>query len=177
MTRARPARRGGDRASGPADPVRAARDAALKLLASRDLSRVELSAMLVQKKHSPEAAAAAVEELAALGLQSDGRVAEGHVRARLSACARARTLLELELERRGIEAPAAAAALDALLEGRDESRDALAIAREQVKTAPARMAPQSVLRRAFASLIRRGYDEETARQAVEAAGEEFLGRP
>lgn len=161
----------------PADPVRTARDAALKLLADRDLSRVELSALLAGKKHRPDTLTAAIDELVSLGLVDDRRVAASHIRARLEQGSTARALLEADLERRGIAQSLATEVLDDLLQSRDETRDALELARVKVRTAPARLAPEAVLRRAFAYLARRGYDEETARQAVETAGEEYLGRP
>jgi hypothetical protein len=64
-----------------------------------------------------------------------------------------------------------------MMEGRDEGSEALEIARIRVRTSPAKLAPDAIRRRVFAFLQRRGYDEETARHAVEVAAEEYLGRP
>jgi regulatory protein len=158
------------------DPIAAARDGALKLLANLDLSRQELAERLA-KKHRPEAIDAALAELSQLRLVNDRRVAASHVRQRLESAPAARALLEHELAERGIASDTATEVLTELLAGRDESRDAHALARERVRTAPARLAPEAILRRTFAFLARRGFDEETARQATEAAGEEYLGRP
>jgi regulatory protein len=158
------------------DPVAAARDAALKLLAGQDLSRRELADRLA-KKHKQPAIETALAELIELRLLDDRRVALSHIRQRLESGATARVLLEHELSERGIADATAGEVLDEQLDGRDESRDALELARERVRTAPARLTPEAILRRTFAYLARRGFDEETARQATEAAGEEYLGRP
>ena len=89
----------------------------------------------------------------------------------------ARPLLEAELLERGIDRGLADAVLHEAFVDRDEDSEALELAREKVRTSPARLTPEAVRRRAFAYLARRGFDEETARQAVEIAAEEYLGRP
>jgi SOS response regulatory protein OraA/RecX len=157
------------------DLVARVRDAALKLLASQDLTRGELSARLA-RRHKADAIDAGLSELLELRLVDDRRTASAHARQRLEHGA-ARALLESELEARGVPAAVITEVLNDLLAGRDESRDALALAREKIRTAPARLAPEAILRRTFAFLLRRGFDDETARQATEAAGEEYLGRP
>jgi SOS response regulatory protein OraA/RecX len=161
----------------PRDPRSRARDEALRLLAGRDLSRKELHEALLARRHTPAEVEAVLASLTELGLADDRRAARTHVSRRLAGGPVARALLESELESRGIDAGAAAEAIGEAFGTADDGGRALQVARETVRTAPARLAPASVLRRAFALLLRRGFDEETARQAVESAGEEYLGRP
>jgi regulatory protein len=158
------------------EKIRAAKDLALKALGNRDLTRKELIELLVQKRMGTAVADAAVGELEETGIVDDRRVASEHARRRMEADAVARPLLEAELLERGIEAGLAQAVIHEQLCGRDESAELLELAREKVRTSPARLAPEAVRRRVFAYLMRRGYDEELAREAVERAAEEYLGR-
>lgn len=153
------------------------RDEALRLLAATELSRKELRETLLARRHAPTAVEAALASLEELGLANDRRAARVHVERRLAGGPVARALLESELEARGIDPAIAAEAIAEIMGSADDGGRALEVAREKVRTAPPRLAPASVLRRAFAFLLRRGFDEETARQAVETAGEEYLGRP
>jgi regulatory protein len=161
----------------PQKDAQGARDAALKLLAGRDLSRRELREALLAKRYKEAEVEQALGALAELGLADDRRTALSHIRRRLAEGPVARALLEAELGARGIESALVAASLTEALVSDDDGRQALDVAREKVRTSPPRLARDAVLRRAFAFLLRRGYDEEVARQAVETAGEEYLGRP
>ena len=49
--------------------------------------------------------------------------------------------------------------------------------RNRVRRSRPDLTPEVIRRRVFAFLSRRGYDEETARHAVETAADEYLGRP
>ena len=64
------------------DPRRAARDAALRLLARREYAGTELQQRLTQRGCSAELACEVVAELASEGLQSNERFAEALVRSR-----------------------------------------------------------------------------------------------
>lgn len=59
-----------------------ARAQALRLLARREHSRVELATKLAARGHAPEEVAAALDSLARDGLQSDARYAEAYARSR-----------------------------------------------------------------------------------------------
>jgi regulatory protein len=154
-----------------------AKDTALKALAGRDLSRKELLELLIQKRFTPALAEAALAELEEVGLVDDHRAAAEHVRRRLDDQPVARPLLEAELLERGIDRGLADAVLHEAFLDRDEESEALELAREKVRTSPARLPAEAVRRRAFAYLARRGFSEEVAREAVERAAEEYLGRP
>lgn len=159
------------------DKTQAAKDIAIKALAARDLTRRELIEFLVSKRHHTEVVDNAIASLEELGLVDDKRVADAYVRSRMSEGPIARIMVETELLERGIEADTVTVVLGNLMTGRDEQNEALELARVRVRTSPARLAPDAIRRRAFAFLTRRGFDEETARQAVETAAEEYLGRP
>jgi regulatory protein len=153
-----------------------AKEAALKALAERDLTRKELADLLMQRRHSASVIDAALLELETLGVVDDLRVAGEHVRQRLEEGVAAE-LMEAEMLERGIEEGMARSVMHEAMIGRDEASEALELARHKVRTSPARLAPEAVKRRTFAFLARKGYDEEIAREAVERAAAEYLGRP
>ncbi len=159
------------------DKVLLAREFALKALAARDQTRKELIERLINKRFSAIIAEAAILQLEELGMLDDRRTAAEYIRTRLAGGPVARSLLETELLERGLEPGLVQTVLHDALEGQDEESEALELARDKVRRSPARLSPDDIRRRAFAFLIRRGFDEETARQAVETASEEYLGRP
>ena len=83
---------------------------ALRLLATREHSRVELRRKLQARPEEGEDVEALLDRLAATGLQSDARFAESFVRSKGGRMGVAR--LRRELTDRGIQADIAAAALD-----------------------------------------------------------------
>jgi hypothetical protein len=66
----------------PGGKVEEAKGAALKILSSRSHSRKELRAKLEERGHAPEAIAAALDRLEAVGLQSDAEFAEVFARSK-----------------------------------------------------------------------------------------------
>lgn len=158
------------------DPVAAARDAALKAMAAQDLTRFELVEQL-SKRHEPEAVDAAVLELETVGVVDDRRVARQYVVSRLADDKPSRSALEAELLERGVDRGLIQTVLHESMIGIDETQEALELARDRVRRSRPDLAPDVIRRRVFAFLARRGYDEETARQAVTRAAEEYLGRP
>lgn len=80
----------------------AARRKAMDFLARRDYGATELTARLVTGGFDPETAGAAVAQLAAEGLQDDGRFAESLVRSRVRQ-GKGPVRIRLELEQRGID--------------------------------------------------------------------------
>lgn len=158
------------------DQVAAAKDAALKALADRDLTRFELTELLV-KRHDAGAVDAAILELEAVGVIDDRRVATVYIQHRLDDDKPSRSMLEAELLERGVDEGLVQTALSEAFSGRNESSEALEIARDRVRRSRADLAVEVIQRRVFAYLARRGYDEETCRQAVETATREYLGRP
>ena len=75
------------------DPTAAARDAALKALAVRDLTRAELAEDL-SRRHEPGAIDAAVLELETLGVVDDRRTARQYVESRVAKERPSRSALE-----------------------------------------------------------------------------------
>lgn len=158
------------------EKIAQAKETALKALAERDLTRKELTDLLMQKRHRAPIIDAALLQLETLGALDDLRVAGEHVRVRLEEGVAAE-LMEAELLERGIEQGMARSVLRESLGDRDDAGEALELARHKVRTSPARLAPDAIKRRTFAFLARKGYDEEIAREAVERAAAEYLGRP
>jgi len=159
------------------DKTQAAKDIAIKALAARDLTRRELIEFLVSKRHHTEVVDSAISSLEELGLVDDRRVAEAYVRTRMDQGPIAKVMVETELLERGIEPETVTTVLGTMMKGQDEENEALELARLRVRVSPARLDPDTIRRRVFAYLSRRGFDEETARQAVETAAAEYLGRP
>ena len=160
-----------------ADKVSAAKDAAMKALAGRDLTRSEIIALLVQRRFTSVVAEAAVLELETLGIIDDRRVATVYLQRRLEEEKPARALLEAEMLERGLDPGLVETVLHEALNARDEGLEALELARDRVRRSRPDLTPEVIRRRVFAFLSRRGYDEETARHAVETAADEYLGRP
>src|SRR6266404_9231812 len=89
-----------------------AKDAAMKALAGRDLTRAELIEHLVKKRHAPPVVEAALQELEELGIVDDRRVAVQYVERRIEDEAPTRAMLETELLERGVETALVASVLD-----------------------------------------------------------------
>jgi regulatory protein len=160
-----------------AERIAQAKDAAVKALAARDLTRAELTEHLVKKRFGPPVAEAALLELEELGVVDDHRVAAQYVERRLAEDAPTRAMLETELLERGIEAGLAATVLAETMGARDEGQEALDLARDRVRRSKPDLTPEVIRRRVYAFLARRGYDDDTCRHAVETAADEYLGRP
>lgn len=156
--------------------VQAAKDAAIKAVAARDLTRTEIVELLVARRHTSEVVDAALADLEELGVVDDRRTAENFVRSQ-AADGISRDMIEAALIERGIEPGLASSVLQSQLQGREEGAEALELARLRVRTSPAHLTVEVVKRRVFGYLARRGFDEETARQAVDTAADEYLGRP
>jgi regulatory protein len=99
--------------SGAGIPQAELREAALRLLARREHSRVELSAKLARRGWSEGEIEPVVDELAAEGLQSDERYAESYARSR-AARHYGPVRIRAELGERGIDRPLAERAIRAL---------------------------------------------------------------
>ncbi len=156
--------------------VQGAKDAATRAVAARDLTRTEIVELLVSRRHGTDVVDAAIAELEELGIIDDRRVAEAFVRSKMSDGI-SRVMIEASLIERGIEPGLAASVVHSQAQGRVEDSEALELARVRVRTSPANLSVEVVKRRVFGYLARRGYDEETARQAVDTAADEYLGRP
>lgn len=100
--------------------VEDAKAAALKLLSSRAHSRKELKAKLLERGHELSDARAALDRLAAVGLQSDEEFAATFARSKWRQSKWGARRIEMELHHRGISADLATAALHSVFgEGLD----------------------------------------------------------
>lgn len=135
--------------------------AAVRLLARREHSRLELRRKLLRRGHPGEAADAALERAAADGYQSDARFAESFVRVRLM---RGQGLLKIGagLRERGIDDDIASSLLDL---GDARWCDlATAALRKRFGDAPAAGRSEWLKRARF--LAGRGFSSEIARRAL-----------
>ncbi len=159
------------------DSIASAQDAALKLLAARDLTRQEIAERLAKKGFDTGVIEQATLALETAGAIDDERVSREFVRRRTEDDGAARALIEAELLERGVDASIVQRVLAETSDLRDEGAEALELARDRVRRSKPDLQPQMVIRRAFEHLVRKGYDEDTSRHAAEQAAREYLGRP
>ncbi len=147
--------------------------AAVKYLAARSLTRRELVGRLVKRGFDRTLADAAADDLGRQGLLNDRAAAQAAARRQIERGS-AGTLAEDRLVSRGIDPVLARQAVSDATGDRDEASAALDLARKRVRACPPSLEPDSIRRRVFAFLARRGYDEETARSAVDRAVREII---
>lgn len=132
-------------------------------------SRSEVVAMAKRRGLEREVGEHIAGELERLGIVDDAACAEAVVYGVLRTKPAGRRLLEQKLRQRGITGEVAREAIERALEGRDQSDDALALARKKAATLPGGLDPQARKRRVMGSLMRRGFDFEHAHKAVRRA--------
>jgi regulatory protein len=147
----------------------AARSEALRLLRTRARSRGDLARRLARKGHDRQAAAAALDRLARVGLIDDAALAADRAEALASRGRAGPRAAEQRLRASGIEQPIAARAVRAAYEGVDLQEHAAEAARKRARTLSDRLDPATRRRRLYGFLARRGYDHETCAHAVEQA--------
>ena len=97
---------------GDVDAVtQAAKEQAIRLLARREHSRLELQGKLAARGYTPEVVDATLAQLAADGLQSDARFVEGYVRSALER-GHGERKIRADLQARGVGDQLASASLD-----------------------------------------------------------------
>ncbi len=139
---------------------------ALRLLRVTDRSRAALTERLIERDIAPEVAARVVARLEASGLVDDARLAEETVSRTLARGPAGRARLAAQLAGMGVPEAVAEAALDRHFDERDALADAEALARTKLRALPPRLDDAARARRLGAALVRRGFDEETASEAV-----------
>jgi regulatory protein len=147
-----------DDAANPAE----VHEAALRLLARREHSRVELAGKLARKGWSESVVEQVIDELAEANLQSDERYAESYVRQRVDK-AYGPVRIRAELSERGVDRSLAARAIEA------ESPDWFAIAagwyeKRFGSEPPADLKEKS---RRQQALARRGFAHEHIRELMD----------
>lgn len=144
-----------------------ARTAAVRWTSARAISRASLETRLGRYQLSAADRTALVDELQARGLVDDAALADALVESKLTRGPVALDGLIAAVRGRGVgEAEARAAASDAL-RGRDPGTDARELAATRLRSLPPGLDVQTIRRRLFAHLARRGFDEETATEAVD----------
>lgn len=147
----------------------AAKSYALKAIAHRPLSVAELLAKLGARGHDAATSAAVAADLQRVGLLDDERFARDYIRAQLARKPAGRALLLAGLRRRRVEDPVARRAVDEALGEVDLSGGARQLAASRLRRMDPRLEPEVLRRRLFGLLARRGFDPETARDAVDRA--------
>ena len=135
---------------------------ALEFLARRRRTRSELQKQLL-KAFSEAEANGALARIDELGYVDDESWAKDYVTT-IRARGRGRSLLARELSQHGIDDEAQESALAE----HDDRGEALAIARKRVRSLQ-RLAPEVRDRRLYAFLRRRGFSNDTAKQAMDEA--------
>lgn len=138
------------------------REAALRLLARREHSRLELARKLTRRGWPDAAVEEIIDDLAAANLQSDARYAESYVRQRVGK-AYGPVRIRAELAERGIDRSQAAVALEA------ESPDWFAIAAHwyEKRYGPEPPADLKEKARRQQALARRGFAHEHIRELLD----------
>lgn len=137
---------------------------ALRALAARAHTQKELSDKLSRSGYSQQAIAYAMEVLTRYGLLDDAAFAQEWVNARAKRAVGPYRLRQ-ELRKKGVSAEVSQGALDALSEEKLQQA-AVHFAAKRLQNGD--RSPQA-RRRAFQALLRRGYDYDTARAALEEA--------
>ncbi len=138
------------------------REAALRLLARREHSRLELAGKLARRGWPETAVDGLIDELAEENLQSDERFAESYVRQRVGK-AYGPVRIRAELSERGIDRSQAARAIEA------ESPDWFAIAADwyEKRYGPEPPADFKEKSRRQQALARRGFAHEHIRELLD----------
>lgn len=137
--------------------------AGLRLLARRELTTAQLRERLVRRGHAPDDVDAATERLRADGALDDRRAARAYASTAVRVKGRGRLRVLRELERLGLEADVARAAVDAAFDEVDEA-DLLERAIDRRWHGPIRDDAQ--LRRLHGYLVRLGFPSADALAAL-----------
>ncbi|CAM2746293.1 regulatory protein RecX [Actinomyces slackii] len=147
--------------------VEQAREIALGRLDRSAVPRAALAELLERRDVDPRVAQEVLDRLESAGLIDDAAYAQRLARTRFAEKGAARRAIADELRRKGLGEETIALALEQI-DPEDENQAALALARK--KLASTRALPPQVRRRRTAALLgRKGYSQETAARAIEAA--------
>jgi regulatory protein len=153
------------------DPVRrtksTTRDASIRALTRRDLSRWELEQLLRARDLDEDAVAAELTRLEEVGLIDDGALADMLVRTRHERKGLGRSALASELRRRHVEQHYIDAALTQI-DDDDERATAVQLAQDRARRLHG-LDQETAVRRLSGYLMRKGYSSEVVRSAVREA--------
>lgn len=145
--------------------VFSAKDQAVKLLAAKGRTAVQLEVKLIEKGVAKAVAHSAVEELRTQGLIRDDLVAEQLVEDELSQGS-ATSLVRRKLQEAGVSEETATATLRRATGGKSEATRAKMVATETAKKLSPKLSKSVKWRRVLAALERKGFEEDVARQAT-----------
>lgn len=149
--------------------MRAARQHALRLVAARPRAKADLIRRLKLAGHGQRHAAAAAEMLESAGVIDDTALAEAAASTMASRTGVSRRAIETKLRQRGITATQASKAARDATEDLDERAAATELAIKRVSRQRQPTDPVAAKRRLFAFLLRRGFNTDDARYAVDRA--------
>ncbi|MEO1584026.1 MAG: RecX family transcriptional regulator [Planctomycetota bacterium] len=152
----------------------AAQRHALRLVAARPRARADLEQRLRRAGHAASDAAAAAEALEAAGIIDDAAFAEAAASTLAARKGSSRRAVETKLRKRGVAASDAAKAAAEATRDIDERQAAVDLAARRVARQQPPTDPHAARRRLYAFLIRRGFDHDDARHAVDRA---YADRP
>lgn len=143
--------------------AQAAKEQAIRLLARREHSRLELQGKLAARGHTTEVVDTTLAQLAADGLQSDARFVEGYVRSALER-GHGERKIRADLQARGVGDQLASASL-ALSDADWRCRAAQAVCKRFGPNPSSDLANQA---RQLRFLLRRGFPPEISHAVVAA---------
>lgn len=154
-------------------PLGTARDAALRLLATRDHSQRELSTKLKRRGFPAEEVAQALSRLGELGLQDDARFAARRAAGLATRGKHGPRAIAQKLAAAGVERGAAGRALSAAMEEVDELAQVKALVAKRYDAAEL-SGDAKVKGRAFRFLLGRGFSPGVVAKALGEAGLEAM---
>lgn len=146
------------------EQVLAALKKGMRWLAQRDRSEAEVRERLVKADFDSEVMDRVIEVLRKMGAIDDARHAAGVVERAMRDVPAGDALISQALERQKADKDAAARAMDGLQDERERLRVAAA---SVVAKFPEKLPLAAKWRRAMGVLLRRGFEEEAAREALE----------
>ncbi len=148
------------------EEFRRAWESALRLLTYRERSRKEVREKLAGKKYSPETVSAVIAKLERLDLLDDEKFSRLWVNSRINFKPRAAWLISRELKQKGIDKETARRVLGELLPPERERDAARQLAANRVRRYRGQPL-ETVKRKLFAFLARRGFSSETIRECLQ----------
>ncbi len=150
----------------PEEALRAALTVALRLLAARELSAARVREKLAARGFGQETLDEVVARLTRSGAFDDGRAVRACARTLISVHRRGHIRAIRELQAMGFAGALVREAVAEVLGQVDERQSAAHLVRARLKGGRV-VTDAAMYRRLFASLIRRGFDNATARAALE----------
>jgi regulatory protein len=151
-----------------------ARQAALRLLKVRPRTELELRRRLKAAGNAEDTVARVIADLKAEGLVDDRIFARIWIEEKVCKGETGRVRIRRDLETKGVAGEVVAEELDRRLSSRDESRAAEALAVKKIDRLRGASRREAV-QKAYAYLVRRGFDSDVASEAARRAARSACG--